>query len=229
MSIVDGNGQALGYNIDIVMCIDVTGSMRTIGTVRANALTLHSQIVTLANERETCISQLRVKVIAFRDYAVDSEPMLESKFFVLDEEKEEFLDFVSAIEHYGGGDTPENALEAMTLAFKSDWLRTGAIRRHVTIVFTDAPAKPLGTIDLAVCESYPEDMPKNMEELYAIWDDEEIMEKRAKRLIIFAPECEPWTEIGDWEGGVIHTPSMAGAGCGDIDMDDVLRLLFNSL
>ena len=70
-------------------------------------------------------------MIAFRDYGVDSEPMLESKFFTLDGESGAFHEFVEGIEATGGGDEPESSLEALALAMKSDWVRTGSVRRHV--------------------------------------------------------------------------------------------------
>lgn len=228
MPVVGGNGQLSTYNVDIVMCIDVTGSMSGIlKEVKENALALYPKFVAEMQKAEKSVEQLRIKVIAFRDYGVDSEPMLESKFFVLDEEKDEFLDFVSALEPLGGGDTPESALEAISLAFKSDWVRTpGTIKRHVTLVYTDAPAAPLGIN--ATAEGYPADMPKDMAEFRELWDSQE-MDARAKRLVIFAPDVEPWTDIGLWDGGVIHQASEAGKGCDDVDMDVCIKLLVNSI
>ena len=140
-------GQGLDYNVDIVMCIDVTGSMDSIiSEVKANALSFYQKFVDEMNNKEKSVQQLRIKVIAFRDYGVDSEPMIESKFFVLDEEKDAFYDFVNGLEAIGGGNIPENSLEALALAMNSDWVRTGSVRRHVIVMYTDAPAIPLGTM-----------------------------------------------------------------------------------
>ena len=236
MPVVGGNGQLSAYNVDIVMCIDVTGSMSGIlDEVKAKALSLYPKFVAEMQKFEKSVEQLRIKVIAFRDYGVDSEPMLESKFFVLDEEKEEFLDFVSALEPLGGGDTPESALEAISLAFKSDWVNTpGTIKRYVTLVYTDAPAAPLGIN--ATAEGYPADMPKDMAEFRELWDhpcDEQVLAKpmweRGRRLVVYAPDVEPWTDIGLWDGGVIHQASEAGRGCDDVDMDVCIKLLVNSI
>ena len=135
------NGQMGSYSVDIVMCIDATGSMSHIlNEVKANALSFYQKFVDAMEEADKGVDQLRIKGIAFRDYGYDDQPMVESKFFVLPEQGEEFKAFVEGIEAKGGGDTPENALEALTLALKSDWTTEGSKRRHAVLMFTDAPA-----------------------------------------------------------------------------------------
>ena len=229
MPITGGIGQGLDYNVDIVMCIDVTGSMSSIiNEVKENALSLYQNFVAEMERKEKSVQQLRIKVIAFRDYGVDSEPMLESKFFVLDEERDEFYDFVNKLEAVGGGNAPESSLEALALAMKSDWVRTGSVRRHVILMYTDAPAIPLGTVDTSVVTNYPADMPASLAELHDLWESQ-TMEKRAKRLLVFAPDCDPWPEFATWGGNVFHTVSEAGKGCDDVDMDFCIRLLVNSI
>ena len=173
------------------------------------------------------VQQLRIKVIAFRDFGVDSEPLVESKFFVLNEdgEAEAFHDFVNAIEASGGGDLPENSLEALAVAMKSEWVTTGSIRRHVIMMFTDAAALPLG--EKAGCPGYPEGMPADIAELHDWWEGQE-MEKRAKRLLVFAPDMEPWSNMVDWTN-TFHTASQAGAGCTEADMGVCITLLVNSI
>lgn len=220
-------GQGLDYNVDIVMCIDVTGSMDSIiSEVKANALSFYQKFVDEMNNKEKSVQQLRIKVIAFRDYGVDSEPMIESKFFVLDEEKDAFYDFVNGLEAIGGGNIPENSLEALALAMNSDWVRTGSVRRHVIVMYTDAPAIPLGT--MAGKPGYPADMPSSLAELHELWESQ-AMEKRAKRLLIFAPDADPWPEFTGWGGNVFHTVSEAGKGCDDVDMGLCIHMLVNSI
>lgn len=222
------DGQGMDYDVDIVMCIDATGSMSPIiAEVKANALSFYQKFV---DEMEAQVppkgvEQLRIKVIVFRDYGVDSEPMVESKFFVLDEEVEAFQEFVNGIEASGGGDGPENSLEALALAMKSDWVRTGSVRRHVILMYTDAPALPLSA--RAGQPGYPADMPKDIAELRDMWEGQ-YMEKRAKRLHVFAPDCEPWSDMVDWSNA-FHTASNAGAGCDDTDIATCIHLLVNSI
>lgn len=221
-------GQGIDYNVDIVMCIDATGSMHgIINEVKANALSLYQQFVEQMEASDKNVQQLRIKVIVFRDFGVDSEPFVESKFFVLNEDggAEEFHDFVDKIEATGGGDLPESSLEALAVAMNSEWVTTGSIRRHVIIMYTDATALPLGTHSSAA--GYPAGMPADFAELHEWWEGQR-MEKRAKRLLIFAPDMEPWSDMVDWTN-TFHTASQAGYGCSDADMDLCLRLLVNSI
>ena len=222
------SGQGFDYNVDIVMCIDATGSMSSIiDEVKTNAKSLLPKFIDEmeAQDPPKSVQQLRVKVIAFRDYGVDSEPMLESKFFTLDKESGEFYEFVNDIEACGGGDAPENSLEALALAMKSDWTTEGAVRRHIIIMFTDAPALPLG--ERAGKPGYPDDLPKNFGELKEMWEGQG-MEKRAKRLHLFAPDASPWSDMVDWTN-TFHTASKAGAGCDDVDMNTCIHLLVQSI
>ena len=210
MPITSGlSGQGLAYHVDIVLCIDATGSMAPIiNKVKESALSFYQKFVDEMEKKLKSVQQLRMKVIVFRDYGVDSEPMTESKFFVLDEEKEEFKNYVNSIEAIGGGDEAESSLEAIALAMKSDWVKTGSVRRHVIILYSDAPALPLGTHKDK--PGYPSDMPANLAELHERWEEQD-REKRAKRMLIFAPGVEPWTNML-WDQ-VFHTPSKAGGGC----------------
>ena len=220
-------GQGMDYNVDIVMCIDATGSMASIiEDVKANALSFYQKFVDEMEAKSKSVQQLRIKVIAFRDFSVDSEPLVESKFFVLDDESREFHDFVSNIEASGGGDEPESSLEALAVAMNSDWVTTGSVRRHVIIMYTDASALPLGAGKGSA--NYPAGMPADIAELREWWEGQK-MEKRAKRLLVFAPDMEPWSDIGvDWSNA-FHTASKAGAGCDDTDIQTCNHMLVNSI
>ena len=99
------------YCVDIVLCIDATGSMQPIiDEVKRNALSFHEKFKSCMDDAGKDVEQLRVKVIVFRDYICDSQPMVESDFYVLPDEKDKFHRFVEGIEACGGGDVPENAI-----------------------------------------------------------------------------------------------------------------------
>jgi len=223
-------GQGMGeYCVDIVMCIDATGSMSPIiEEVKASALTLYQSFVDGMEEEDKSVEQLRIKVIVFRDYICDSKPMIESEFFVLPEQNAAFRNFVSSIEACGGGDGPENALEAIALALKSDWTRVAGKKRHAIVVFTDAPALALG--ERAGCPGYPEGMPKNLAQLGAWWEGTEqsvIVNQKAKRLFVFAPNAEPWTDLQAWNQAWL-TFSAAGTGLNDVQMQEVVSVMVGS-
>lgn len=197
------SNQGMGsYYVDIVMCIDATGSMAPIiDEVKNNAMSFHQGLSEAMEESGKYIGQLRVKVIVFRDYICDTDAMVESEFFVLPEQSADFRAFVGNIQALGGGDEPENALEALALAIKSDWTLEGQKRRHVVVMFSDASALPLG--ERADSARYPSDMPKSFAELAEMWEGESQLycgnyQLAAGRLVAFVPNVEPWTALPTW-------------------------------
>ena len=80
----------LSYHVDMVLCIDATGSMRhVIDIVKENALNFYQDVTTTMKKKNKIINKLRVRVITFRDYLADGErAMMSSEFFTLpDDEK----------------------------------------------------------------------------------------------------------------------------------------------
>ena len=219
------------YCVDIVMCIDATGSMAPIiNEVKENALSFYEKVSEAMSDNQKEIAELRVKVIAFRDFMCDSKPIEESEFFVLPDQARQFRDFVSRIEAAGGGDTAENALEAVALAFKSKWTKKGKKRRHVIMVFTDAPALKPG--ERSDCPGYPSNMPSSLAQLGSWWEGTDQMfisdyEPRFGRLIAFAPAAYPWIEINSWNR-YWSTISPAGTGLSNLDISSAIDLLVGS-
>lgn len=220
------------YDVDIVMCIDGTGSMGgLIGTVKANALQFYEKLEESMSLAGKMPSSARVKVIVFGDYECDPQPMRESPFYTLPEQNDGFREFVTGITANGGGDIPENALEAIALAMKSDWTprQTGKKRRQVIVVFTDAPALPLGA--RASCPGYPTDIPQTMAELSAWWEGTTQTlggnyDPNSGRLVVFAPNDESWTQFEPWNRFI---PSYtAGGTCNDLDMQMILDIIVGS-
>ena len=226
-----GQNQMGAYNVDIVMCIDATGSMAPIiEEVKANAISFYQKFIDAMEENDKEVEQLRIKVISFRDYGYDDEPMVESQFFALPDQNEEFMNFVNGIEAKGGGDGPENALEAIALALKSDWTTGGSRRRHAVLVFSDAPALPLG--ERASAGSYPADMPADIAQLGSWWEGTDqtltsTYQQKAGRLVAFVPNAEPWTELQAWNR---YWPAFSPAGTGlpDVDIQSAIDLMVGS-
>ncbi|MFR5986500.1 MAG: vWA domain-containing protein [Christensenellales bacterium] len=225
-------GQQMGeYNVDIVMCIDATGSMAPIiDEVKSNAISFYQRFVDSMEENDKDVAQLRIKVIVFRDYGCDDEPMVESSFYSLPDQNEEFRSFVNAIDAKGGGDGPENALEAIALALKSDWTTGGSRRRHAILVFSDAPALPLG--ERSGSSAYPSGLPENLAQLGAWWEGTDqtlgsTYQAKAGRLVAFVPNAEPWTELQAWNR---YWPAFSPAGTGleDVDIQSAIDLMVGS-
>ncbi len=227
---------SMDYYVDIVICMDGTGSMNPImDEVKANAKSIYNQFLDKMEELDKEVAQLRIKVITFRDYGEDKEPMTESKFFTFPAEMEAFDAYVNGIRATGGGDRAENALEAIAKAIQSDWTKSGEKRRHVILVFTDDAALPLNA--RATAPGYPADMPKSLEELGAWWhgtgdgpSHTGSYETRAGRLIVFAPDASPWKDMETWQRyWFAYSQAGAGKGLSDIDIRQVLAVLSGSI
>jgi hypothetical protein len=150
-----------------------------------------------------------------------------SEFFSLPDEAMSFKDFVSKITPEGGGDEPENGLEALCLALKSSWTSEGHRRRHVVVMWTDASAHKLekrADSDVELVEG----LAKNLDDLRDLWDGQ-VIGQTAKRLVIFAPEAYPWSDLlAHWEQ-VWLLPTRAGGGMKEHEYDEILHILANSI
>ena len=222
--------RGLSYAVDIVFGIDVSGSMTPIiDQVKANALRFYDDVQSNLTAKGKNVDQLRVRVIAFRDFAADGEAALEeSPFFTLPEERAGFSEFVNGLVAEGGGDAPESGLEAVALAIDSAWTTTGDRRRQVIVIWTDQPAQTLSPSVL------PPDIaarvPADFSALTDAWEDEQgRMGSSSKRLILFAPDGPGWSDIsGVWEN-VVHHPSQAGGGLSEVDYGTIIDSIGNSV
>jgi hypothetical protein len=222
--------RGLSYAVDIVFCIDVTGSMTPIlDAVKANALRFYDDVQTNLTAKGKNVDELRVRVIAFRDFVADGEAALEeSPFFRLPAEQSGFSDFVNGLLAQGGGDAPESGLEAVALAMNSPWTTRGDRRRQVVVVWTDQPAHPL---DPAVIPAeLRERVPPDFSALTDLWEDAQgPLGASSKRLILFAPDGPGWSDISAvWEN-VVHHPSQAGNGLSDVDYGTIVDSIGNSV
>ncbi|MER6274546.1 hypothetical protein [Streptomyces sp900105755] len=222
------------YAVDIVLCIDITGSMQPIiQEVREGAFSFHAKLASTMHQREKRVDQMRIRVVAFRDFIDSPQDALHaSPFFKVPHEVHKFEKFVSSLSAGGGGDIPESGLEALSVAIDSDWQRNLTRQRHVIVMFTDAPAHPLGG-PTRQSDGYPEGIPSSFEELSERWgahgDPKARMDEAAKRLILFCPDASPWGEIADEWNNVIWFSSKAGAGLMDVEMELILDAIASSI
>ncbi|GAA2095141.1 hypothetical protein GCM10009841_06070 [Microlunatus panaciterrae] len=222
--------RGLSYAVDIVFCIDVTGSMTPIiDAVKANALGFYDDVQANLTEKGKNVAQLRVRVIAFRDFIADGPAALEeSPFYTLPAERGGFSDFVNGLIAQGGGDAPESGLEAVALAINSPWTTTGDRRRQVIVIWTDQPAHPLDPSNVPADLSSR--VPADFSALTDVWEDEQgPMGSSSKRLILFAPDGPGWSDISAvWEN-VVHNPSQAGGGLSEVDYGTIIDSIGNSV
>lgn len=227
-----GSNYRLTYGVDLVFCIDATMSMdHILDTVKDNALNFYQDFMDTMEMKHKRVETLRVRIVAFRDYLADRDrAMMVTKFFELPTQSEDFRACVQSIEAEGGGDDPEDGLEALAYAMKSDWSTTAMKRRHVIVVWSDDGTHALGYGKAG--SAYPKNMAKDFDELTEWWGSRRapgVMDESAKRLILFTPDMNYWNNIRDNWNNVIHYESSAGGGLKDHDYKQILSAICNSI
>ena len=222
------------YGVDLVFCIDATRSMEmenVLEAVKNNALNFYQDFKRKMDSKNKPVAQLRVRIVAFRDYLADKdEAMLVTKFFHLPEDAEDFRACVQSIEGMGGGDDPEDGLEALAYAIKSEWDMQSIKRRHVIVVWSDEGTHELGYGKKAA--NYPQGMAKDFEELSSWWGTESHpgkMDESAKRLVLFTPDKPGWNKISSNWNNVVQYSSEAGKGLSALDYEQILNVISNTI
>jgi len=180
--------------VDVVMCIDVTGSMSgLINTVKSNAIGFYDAFKTVCDDQGIGLTGLNAQVIGFGDKNVDGPDWLDvSETYWLPEQKSEFDACVNKLYAHGGGDTPESGLEALNAAFnKTDWSVDDGYHRQVVILWTDADYLIGSYSDIVLSD------------LEAKWN----AMPSGRRMILFAPSGTwgggDWSNLDSWKN-VIH-------------------------
>lgn len=224
------------YDVDIVLCIDATKSMLpVIQMVKDNAIRLPVDFLAEAQASQKKVDNFRMKVLLFRDYMADGEYAMETTdFMTMPEQKELFNEIVGGIIADGGGDEPEDGLEALAYAMASDWQAPAQNkkRRQIIVVWTDASTHKLGYGRES--EHYDPDLPTDFETLTDWWGDDEDsdsakMDYNSKRLLLFAPKAAYWTNINENWDNVIFIPTKAGEGLKEHQYDTIIKLLVGSI
>lgn len=224
--------KSLKYDVDICLLIDKTGSMYPIiDTVKANALRLYGDIVRDLEERKKCITNLRIRVMTFGDYMEDgADAFYGCDFLQMPEQAALLEQCVNSIRAEGGGDIPEDGLEALAFGIRSEWCKGNNRKRHIICLFTDAPPHDLG--HGRSVPGYPADAPTSLAELRSMWGTDGYpgeMDQYAKRLLLFAPDCEAWAQIAREWNQVVLRPVVSDKGLGDVSYQEMLDKISNSI
>ena len=208
-----------GTLVDIVFVIDGGASMRELlEGLEGHVLSMCRDVVDGLKEKKRIIEKLRVKLLIFRDIYADENAFEESEFFTLPEETEELRAFAEQIRAAGGEGGARSALEALHRAIHVKWQEVpdGRKARQVIIVMTDAPAYRLDDPRREGEECYPQGVPRTLSGLMYEW--EEYTDPRCHRLLIIAPNCWPWAELGFWPEACL-VPVQPGCGIAKACMD----------
>lgn len=226
--------QQLTYAVDLALCIDCTGSMRqTLTSVKDAAKDFHNLLLDKMHEKGKVVTALRVRIVAFRDLFADDPAFEVSQFFNLPAETPEFEAFLAPLKAKGGGgDGPESAFEALSIAICSDWSRNADRLRHVVVMWTDAAPHPLerGAEQMAQSE-FSEVLARDINTMTDWWESPQSIkiQHSARRLVLFAPNKGPWSDVIDEWSSVVHFPSEAGRGLRDFELEQIIDALASSI
>lgn len=229
-----GVNYKVSYGVDLVFCIDATASMsHVLNTIKDNAMHFFEDLTKEMSAKRKSVPNVRVRVVAFRDFLADGDGAIVcSEFFRLPDEAASLRDFLGGIAAEGGGDTPEDGLEALAFAMKSDWSAAQKGQRHIIVVWSDEGTHELGYGKEA--EGYPAGMARSFDELTEWWGwgnklEPGIMDESSKRLILFAPDKPGWSTVRDTWNKVIHYRVAAGAGLKELDYGTILNALTQTM
>jgi len=217
------------YLVDIVLCIDCTGSMNpVIQEVKNRALEFAPALDALMKEKGKRIDDLRVRVVAFRDVFADDAAWLSTTGFIdMRTSPDLFRDAVVPLHASGGGSEPESSLEALALAIGSEWADASQAKaRRVIVMWTDASAHPLEKGAAMKSPLYPDGLPRNLDDLTELWAGQPMA---SRRLLLYAPDCYPWNLIAASWDQTLHFPSVAGHGLAEHEFSEILDTLSNSV
>ena len=248
----------MSYNVDLVLCMDATNSMRPLlDMVKDNALNLYDDLMRKANSMEPRmpIDSFRIRLIAFRDYRDNGEEaMCATDFMTMPGQKQEFKTVVDGISPKGGGDIPEDALEALAFAIRSEWKKADRMskNRQIIVLWTDSPPHTLGycrTLEKGGRnKDYPDNMPGSFAELTDWWgtpnSQYNYMDQRGKRLIIYGPKKETvlknmnqaeidssmdWCKIEKAMNHTVLVESIAGQGLREHQYETILNTIMSTI
>jgi FHA domain/von Willebrand factor type A domain len=129
--IIDFRGVGQGRPVDVVFVLDVTESMQPyIDAVKQN-------IINFANDLASNNRDYRLGLVTFEDYVVSASPDCNCAYRnQLTSNVNEFIGWVGSLHAGGGGDIPEDQLDALDYASKLPF-RPQA--QGIVIIVTDAP------------------------------------------------------------------------------------------
>lgn len=127
--------------LDLVFCLDCTGSMGPyIEQAKRDIEEIARRV--FASKLLADSDDLRVGLVAYRDYRPQDFQEFEKKSFPFTSNMADIQRYLSGLKALGGGDGPEAVATAVYEAVtKMAWRRTGA---RVIVIITDAPPHGLG-------------------------------------------------------------------------------------
>lgn len=223
------------YHFDFAFCIGISASMgRHLDGVREAVLRLLRENLTKMSSKDKQVARQRARVVTFGDLSANPKALQVTDFADVgpDVYESNFDKYLNAVAVGGRLRVrPQSALEALSVAIRSDWTHEGNRQRHIIVMFTDSGAHKLESRMGEIPIAFRDQVPASLDELTDRWDDDKAgrLKKWARRLVVFAPDAYPWNVIGDTWGMTIWLPSMAGADLEEVELQTIQDCWLNDL
>jgi hypothetical protein len=224
----------LSFNVDVVFCVDISESMTPhLDRVGQMIVEFAPTLILGFTEREKIVSDIRARIITFGRHT-DTETSFGScpfhTLFSAGGRTNVNLPVSNLVLSEHSGTTLNNGLAALSAAINSDWTQTGDRLRHIIVVFTDSSAQQLESrVDFGP-GARASSMSFSLKSLTDDWQGGDQhgesggkLRSTARRLLLFAPDVEPWTTIGDNWSSTIFLPSAAGDGLSESDYASIVK------
>ena len=238
----------MDYFMDVVLVLDTSRAMTDIfDGVKKRVISFFPDLMLELSAFHKSISDVRIKVITFRNLNIDKEEALQiSPYFNLkrsnidnNEDYDTFVDYINSLNACGGNINHNSSLEALALAILNDWSQQGDKRMHYIVLFTNSGACKLEKSHIPTTY-YPSYVPYSFEGLSKMWLSPKKTQwidgkwtkiklgQAAKRLMLFAPQLYPWPNIFESWDQVVYNPSKAGEGLDDVSYYDIINAIVGS-
>ena len=198
-------------DVDMVLVIDDTSSMGgAIEMVKSHARSFYNDLDRVCSRDRFRINSMRLKVVSYGD--LNEHPLRVSPLFNMPAQSSAYQAFVSAITVNGGGDEPEDGLQALGEALSTPWSAGTVEKRNVVIVFTDASTHSVSAAEMNALRSKWMSIPAS-----------------TRRLILFAPGSESWSTISATWPDVHHERGLLSTVLAGTGYNAVLNYICKSL
>lgn len=198
--------------VDILLCVDGTSSMeKVIEDVKANiSLFVNNLIQGLRLNSDNDIERIRIKFVVFRNADYDKNDWYqETPFHNLEKSNEKLNEFLKNIKAVGGD--PKMNFEDGLMAFSNvlstaNWDSSGKDIQIIGI-WTDTESRPINPNHKALREGAP----SSYEDLRKYWSNSFLKSYPNARILLFAPDVYPWSNIlEEWPNSIHYKSNKVG-------------------
>ena len=204
---------SIDVDVDVVFVVDCSESMRSVlPKVKELMLNFPAQCKLEFEIILKIVKSLRIRIIGLRGSDEKQAGLLnpqiqESAFFNFPEEREGFVSYVNNLEIAGKPNGIKSGMEALHRAIHSCWTEsTDCVKkRQLIFLITNAPMYAPEKTEQRKSAQSVSDMPCSLQDMYLEWTDDSVINQKAKRLVMIAPNTYPWSDISmEWELVIMH-------------------------